>query len=123
MKLNRGDELTGDRETLEELPLTEATFFILLSLSPKPKHGYAMMKDVEKLSEGRILLSTGTLYGAIKRLLEKDWIRRVEDPIADENVRGRKAYVLTQYGKRILNAEVDRLQGLVKTAQQVYAEG
>lgn len=77
MNYLRGDELTGDRETLEELPLTETTFFILLSLSPKPKHGYAMMKDVESLSEGRIRLSTGTLYGAIKRLLEKGWIKRL----------------------------------------------
>ena len=118
-----GDELTGEHEILEELPLTETTFFILLSLSPKPKHGYAMMKDVENLSESRIRLSTGTLYGAIKRLLEKGWIKRVEDQNADENGRGRKAYVLTRYGKRILNAEVDRLQDLVKTAQQVYAEG
>jgi DNA-binding PadR family transcriptional regulator len=123
MNTLRGDGLTGVRETLEELPLTEATFFILLSLSPKPKHGYAMMKGVESLSGGRICLSTGTLYGAIKRLLEKGWIRRVEDPIADENGRGRKAYMLTRYGKRILNAEVDRLQDLVETAQQVYAQG
>ena len=123
MNYLRSDELIGDREILEELPLTETTFFILLSLSPKPKHGYAMMKDVESLSEGRIRLSTGTLYGAIKRLLEKGWIKRVEDPNADENRRGRKAYVLTQYGKRILNTEVDRLQDLVETAQQVYAEG
>lgn len=123
MNYRRSDELTGDREILEELPLTETTFFILLSLSPKPKHGYAMMKDVESLSEGRIRLSTGTLYGAIKRLLEKGWIKRVEDPNADENRRGRKAYVLTRYGKRILNTEVDRLQDLVETAQQVYAEG
>ena len=118
-----GDELTGEYEILDELPLTETTFYILLSLSPKPKHGYAMMKDVENLSESRIRLSTGTLYGAIKRLLEKGWIKRVEDPNADENGRGRKAYVLTRHGKQILNAEVDRLQDLVKTAQQVYARG
>ncbi len=118
-----GDELAGDREILEELPLTETTFFILLSLSPKPKHGYAMMKDVESLSEGRIRLSTGTLYGAIKRLLEKAWIMRAEELITREDGRGRKAYALTRYGQRILNAEVDRLQGLVEVAQQVYAQG
>jgi DNA-binding PadR family transcriptional regulator len=117
------DGLTGDREILEELPLTETTFFILLSLSPKPKHGYAMMKDVESLSEGRIRLSTGTLYGAIKRLLEKGWIKRAEELITQEDGRGRKAYTLTRYGQRILNAEVDRLQDLVEVAHQVCAEG
>lgn len=117
------DGLTGDREIPEELPLTETTFFILLSLSPKPKHGYAMMKDVESLSEGRIRLSTGTLYGAIKRLLEKGWIKRAEELITQEDGRGRKAYTLTRYGQRILNAEVDRLHSLVETAQQVYARG
>ena len=123
MNYLRSDELIGDREILEELPLTETTFFILLSISPKPKHGYAMMKDVEGLSEGRIRLSTGTLYGAIRRLLEKDWIKRVENLTEKADGRGRKAYTLTRYGQRILNAEVDRLQDLVETAQQVYAEG
>jgi DNA-binding PadR family transcriptional regulator len=57
--------------TLTEIPLTESTYFILLSLSSKPKHGYAIMKDVWILSNDRIILSTGTLYGALKRLLEQ----------------------------------------------------
>ena len=51
------------------LPLTETTFFIMLSLASKPKHGYAIMKEVETLSRGNVQLRTGTLYGAIKRLL------------------------------------------------------
>lgn len=123
MRYLRGDEISRDREILEELPLTETTFFILLSLSPSPKHGYAMMKDVEQLSEGRIRLSTGTLYGAIKRLLEESWIKRVEDQNSLEDGRGRKVYALTRYGRRILNAEFDRLKDLVAAARQVYAEG
>lgn len=61
-------------------PLTEATFFILLSLSSAPKHGYAIMKEVKELSKGQIVFSTGTLYGALKRLLEQGWIKRVSDP-------------------------------------------
>ena len=123
MNYLRGDELAGEHEILEDLPLTETTFYILLSLSPKPKHGYAMMKAVNSLSEGRIRLSTGTLYGAIRRLLEKGWIKRVEEPEEEVSGRGRKAYMLTRYGQRILDAEVDRLQDLVETAQQVYARG
>jgi DNA-binding PadR family transcriptional regulator len=58
------------------LPLTEATFFILLSIAQRPKHGYAILKDVESLSGGRIKFSTGTLYGAISRLLEQEWVDR-----------------------------------------------
>lgn len=63
---------------LSEAPLSEATFLILASLGSGPKHGYAIMKAVDELSRGRVQLSTGTLYGAIKRLLADGWIQRVE---------------------------------------------
>ena len=105
------------------LPLREPTFFILLSLSPRPKHGYAILKEVESLSEGRVKLSTGTLYGAIKRLLDRNWIRRVDDPIPNSTDRKRKAYELTDQGRRVLNAEVARLQKLVSVAQIQAVEG
>jgi len=103
-------------DNLTYLPLREPTFYILLSLSPGPKHGYAILKDVEKLSDGNVLLGTGTLYGAIKRLLDQDWIRRVNDPIPNGTDRERKAYVLTNQGRRVLNAEIVRLQKLVSVA-------
>jgi DNA-binding PadR family transcriptional regulator len=84
-------------------------------------HGYAIMKDVEALSEGRIRLSTGTLYGALKRLLDQDWIERVEEPAPrDEQAepgRPRKAYRLTRVGRRSLEAETARLERLVITAR------
>jgi DNA-binding PadR family transcriptional regulator len=95
--------------------LTEATFFILLSLAPGSKHGYAIMKDTRTLSDGRVVLSTGTLYGALKRLLEQQWIRRVEDRRNDTD-RDRKAYALTSQGRRALNAEIERLEKLVSAA-------
>jgi len=82
----------------ENLPLSEAVFFILLSLLPGPKHGYAIMKDVDALSYARINLSTGTLYGALKRLLRAGWEQRVEDE-QDDSGRERKAYSLTQLGR------------------------
>jgi DNA-binding PadR family transcriptional regulator len=103
-------------------PLTEATFFILLSLSPAPKHGYAIMKDVKELSKGRIVFSTGTLYGAIRRLLEQAWIKRVSDPEPNPTDRERKAYTLTEKGRKVLNAEIERLQSLLTTAKQRTAE-
>ena len=104
-------------DTLSLRPLREPTFFILLSLSPGPKHGYAILKEVEILSQGRVRLSTGTLYGAIKRLLDRGWIRRVDDPIPNDTDRERKSYALTELGQRVLNAEIARLQKLVNVAQ------
>ena len=100
----------------DSLPLSEAVFFILLSLSPGPKHGYAIMKDVQLLSDLRVNLSTGTLYGALKRLLEADWVERVDGEM--KNGRDRKSYRLTQLGRGILDAETARMQNLVAAAQK-----
>lgn len=108
--------MTASLDIQSNLPLSEATFFILLSLAPGRRHGYAIMKDVQALSQNRVVLSTGTLYGALKRLLEQEWITRVDDPAFDGSGRERKAYALTTLGRRILNAEVERLQTLVSAA-------
>lgn len=97
-------------------PLREPTFFILLSLSTGPRHGYAILKEVERLSDGRLVLSTGTLYGAIKRLLADGWIRRAETTEGDVDGRDRKAYRLTEQGRRSMQAEIDRLRQLVDVA-------
>ena len=110
-------------EPVFHFPLQEPTFFILLSLSPRPKHGYAILKDVEALSEGQVVLSTGTLYGAIKRLLDRDWIRRVDDPVPNDTERERKSYKLTELGRSALDAEIARLQKLVAVAQIQTARG
>ena len=103
------------------LPLTEATFFILLSLSPGPKHGYAITKAVNQMSGGRIIFSTGTLYGAIKRLLEQGWIIRngEGEEGTNETTRSRKDYELTSLGKNVLNAEVARMNELVQLAVSI----
>ena len=105
----------------ENLPLREATFFILLSLATAPRHGYAIMKDTERLSDGRVRLSTGTLYGAIKRLLEAEWIRRVENGEEEENGRSKKEYELTDQGRRIFEAEVARLESIITVAKESTA--
>src|SRR4051794_9827567 len=57
-------------------PLTETVFLILSSISAEPRHGYAIMQDVEAMTNGRVRLSTGTLYGALRRLLDAGLIRR-----------------------------------------------
>jgi DNA-binding PadR family transcriptional regulator len=104
------------------LPLTEATYYILLSLAPNARHGYAIMKDVRALSHERVVLSTGTLYGALKRLLEMEWILRVDDPEADGDGRERKLYSLTGLGRRVLEAEVARLDTLIESARRQSVE-
>ena len=114
---------SSNNDPQDNTPLTEATYLILLSLVPAPKHGYAIMKDVQSLSEGRVTLSTGTLYGVLKRLLEQGWIERVDEMVgipAPENPpgRSRKSYTLTRMGKIVLNTETHRLQALVSAAQK-----
>ena len=98
----------------ENLPLTESTFFILLSLAPGAKHGYAIIKEVEAISAGRVVLAAGTLYTALRRMLEDGWIERLEDNQSNGDNRGRKLYSLTDLGRRIFELETKRLQGLVR---------
>lgn len=101
-----------------QTPLTESTYFILLSLSPTPKHGYAIMKDVRVLSKNSVILSTGTLYGALKRLLDQGWIIRMEDADSKGTVRDRKVYKLSEHGRRVLKDEIARLNKLLMAADQ-----
>jgi DNA-binding PadR family transcriptional regulator len=105
-----------------EAPLTESTYFILLSLSPKPKHGYAIMKNVRELSENRIVLSTGTLYGALKRLLDQGWIIRMQETNPRGNIRDRKVYKLSEHGRQVLKDEIHRLKALLSAAKQDLVE-
>ena len=101
------------------VPLTEATFLILLALKNDPLHGYAILKKVAEMSDQRVVFSTGTLYGALKRLLDQNWIERVDtrDDHDEEDGRNRKAYQLTILGKQIFQAEVSRMQQLVTLSQ------
>lgn len=99
-------------------PLSEAVFFILLSLAEGPLHGYGILKSVQHLSGRRVQLSTGTLYGALKRMMDQDWIARVDDPQPNLTGRERKAYILTQLGRNILKLETSRLQQLLDAAHR-----
>jgi DNA-binding PadR family transcriptional regulator len=95
------------------MEVSEPVLLILLSLAEQPRHGYAILQDTEKMSEGRVRLSTGTLYGALGRLLEEAWIERFEE---EESSRGRQAYRLTARGRRNLHQEVNRLKHLSRLA-------
>ena len=93
--------------------LTEPVLLILLGLADNPRHGYALMKDIEALSNGRVRLSTGTLYGALRRLLQDGWIARFEQ--ADTS-RDKQAYRLTPAGRSHLHHELARMKQLTEAA-------
>jgi DNA-binding PadR family transcriptional regulator len=98
-------------------------FCILLSLVNGEKHGYAILKDVEALSDGGISLSTSTLYEALSRLLEQGLIERVETGAAANGRRVRKAYRLSRLGRQALDAETARLETLVQQAHRRLLQG
>ena len=95
--------------------LTEAVFYILLSLM-EPLHGYGIMQNVEALSNGRVRLAAGTLYGAISTLLEKGWISALPET---GDSRGKKEYVITDAGRAALNAEIERLSALAAVGRRL----
>ena len=94
-------------------PLTEPVFLILLSLAQSPRHGYALLKDTGKLSDGRVHLSTGTLYGALRRLLDDKWIERFD---TDDTSRDKQSYRLTATGRKFLHVELARMNQLTRAA-------
>ena len=101
------------RPNTDTKPLTEPVLLILLSLSGAPRHGYALMKDIEQSSNGRVRLSTGTLYGALRRLLDDRWIERFEQ---EDTSRDKQAYRLTSAGRQQMHAELDRIKQLARVA-------
>jgi DNA-binding PadR family transcriptional regulator len=100
------------RDPAAFLPLTPALFHVLLSLADGQKHGYAILKDVADRTDGGVELSTGTLYGIIKRLLNDGLIRESASGSTDR----RRAYRLTALGQRVASAEVARMRELVEAA-------
>jgi DNA-binding PadR family transcriptional regulator len=101
-----------DRRPEDSLPLTPALFHVLLSLADGDKHGYAILKEIGARPDGTVALSTGTLYGIIKRLLADGWIRES----AVGSTERRRAYRLTPFGRSVALAEAERLRALVQTA-------
>ena len=94
--------------------LTEATYYILLSLI-KPQHGYGIMLRTEELSRGRVRLAAGTLYGALNALCDKGWILLL--PVEDGS--RRKEYCLTDLGRDVLTREIARLRELADNGERI----
>ena len=91
-------------------PLTEATYYILLSLV-SPLHGYGIIKKVEAMSDGRVRLAAGTLYGALNSLLDNKIISSIGE---DKDNKRRKLYRITNLGKELLQYEITRLKEMVR---------
>jgi DNA-binding PadR family transcriptional regulator len=102
--------------------VSEQVFYILLSLSSGSKHGYAILKEIEAISDGALRLSTSTLYGALSRLEDQGFIRRVA--AKDDATPGlpRKVYELTQKGLKLLNLETERIHRMSRIAQDHLPE-
>jgi len=95
------------------MEVSEPVLLILLSLAEQPRHGYAILQDTARMSDGRVRLSTGTLYGALRRLLDEKWIERFKER---DSSRGKQAYRLTTEGRRNLQMEVARMKRLTRLA-------
>jgi DNA-binding PadR family transcriptional regulator len=98
----------------ETIVLTEATYYILLALY-QPRHGYGIMQQVEELSNGRVKLAAGTLYGALNTMVDKKWI--IQLPVVDGS--RKKNYQITPEGLIVLKNEIERLRELVKNGDEI----
>lgn len=99
---------------MESVALTEAVYYILLSLD-QPLHGYGIMQNAEALSNGRVRLAPGTLYGALNTLLERGWI----EAVGQGGTARKKEYVITPFGRVAVLRELKRLRELVRNGEEL----
>lgn len=99
-------------------PLTEALFYILLSVR-KPNHGYGIIQEIEELTKGRVVLGAGTLYGAIQTMEAKGWIEVYSQ---ETGSRKKKEYIITDMGKTIFAEETVRLAELLENSKLIWEE-
>ncbi len=98
------------------LPLPPATLHILLSLAGEERHGYGIMQDVARQTDGRYKLGPGTLYDNLQKLMKHRLVQETAAPARNEDSR-RRYYRLTKLGKGVLSAEIARLDGVVREAK------
>lgn len=106
------------KKAADNRALAESVYYILLCLH-RPAHGYALMKDIAEMTDNRVRIGAGTLYGALDNLQKKKWIRQLDgDPRARKN-----EYIITDKGKEYFGMELARLEELIRHAQDVRGEG
>lgn len=94
--------------------LTESIYYILLRLHKKA-HGYALMKDIMEMTDGRVNLGAGTLYGALDTLQKKGWIKQTDEQSKDRKIE----YIITNEGKEYFEKEISRLEELLSNARKL----
>lgn len=99
------------------LPLTPAVFHVLLALAGGERHGYRIMQDVAEHTDGAIRMGAGTLYGTLQRLLEQGLVDESATGASAGRDERRRYYRLSPRGRRVLGAEVERLESVVRTAR------
>lgn len=115
----------GKKRTIESyLPLTPALFHVLLALADGEKHGYVISKEIARRTNDEVKLSTGTLYGIIKRLLDDDLIEEsAERPDFSLDDQRRRYYRLTKLGKAVAEAEAERMERVLALARAKHVLG
>ena len=110
--------MVTNQDPMELVPLPSAQLNIMLALTTGDKHGYAIMREVEDFTEGTVTMGPGTLYGAVKQMIKVGSIEESDerpDPELDDE--RRRYYRLTGLGERVLNAELARMELLVRTGR------
>lgn len=100
-------------------PLSESTYLVLLSLYDKSLHGYGIIKGIENISEGKYVIAPGTLYGVLKNLEKQGLIETVKE---EKESRKKKTYRITVDGKKVVNAELERYEKLIRFTQKILNE-
>ncbi len=113
LNISENDILRGDRME-KHIVLTESMYYILLSVL-NPNHGYGIIQKTLEMTEERVEIGAGTLYGAINTLLDKGWIELYSE---DKSSRKKKQYVITSEGRRILEQEISRLEELLRNGKR-----
>ena len=121
------DDISGNDKFKEEgiilekkqIAMTEAVYYILLSLQT-PNHGYGIIQNIIQMTEGRLELGAGTLYGAINTLLDKGWIQLYSE---DKQSRKKKQYWMTEVGRQALRQEIKRLEELLENGRKFVRGG
>ena len=106
--------MKGDLKDL--LPLSPATFYILLALSDEDRHGYGIMQEVAQQSEGKYKLGPGTFYDNLEKLIDHGVVKEVPRKSANDDPR-RRYYRMTGFGRNLFLAEISRLDSVVREAK------
>ncbi len=105
------------------LPLPQAQFHVLVALTEGERHGYAIMQAVENSSDGIVRMGPATLYGTLKRLVDRGLAEEsARRPVSDDDQR-RRYYRLTGLGRRVCTAEAERLASLVRSTRSNLRPG